>query len=434
MKPFAWLGQLFNRLTSPDRLGRARVVHSGRTPAGIYVDAQTALKNATVFACVQYLSRTPAQLPWRVMRELPGGGAEVVDSNPADFLIHKRPNPEMGSFTFRQTLMTWALLHGNGYAEIQRDNRGAPYALWPLHPNRVTPRRDLDGVLYYEVRDPQGGSVDVQARDMLHIRGFGDGVVGVGIVEFAAETIGWARATEIFGATFFGEGMNPSMVITTEGALTVPAMDQLRKELDRLYKGPKGSRTAIFDKKTTATKLSQTPDESQFIETMQHQVEEICRWFGVPPHKVMHLLRATFSNIEHQAIEVVVDTITPWVKIWEEEADYKLFGANRQGLFTKMNLKGLLRGDSASRVALYKGLFELGAMSTNDVCAAEDLNPVGPQGDQRFVSTNLISLKEAGKPKPPPPAPPVAPKPGEGADPPDDPKPAPAPDPARAAA
>jgi hypothetical protein len=34
----------------------------------------------------------------------------------------------------------------------------------------------------------------------------------------------------------------------------------------------------------------------------------------VPPHKVMHLLRATFSNIEHQSIEVVVDSVTPWAR------------------------------------------------------------------------------------------------------------------------
>ena len=65
----------------------------------------------------------------------------------------------------------------------------------------------------------------------------------------------------------------------------------------------------------TFNKISSDPEQAQFTEVRQHQVEEICRWFGVPPHKVQHLLRATFSNIEHQAIEVVVDTITPWVKV-----------------------------------------------------------------------------------------------------------------------
>ena len=61
-------------------------------------------------------------------------------------------------------------------------------------------------------------------------------------------------------------------------------------------------------------RASTDPNDAQFIETRQHQIEEICRWFGVPPHKVMHMLRATFSNIEHQSIEVVVDSITPWAK------------------------------------------------------------------------------------------------------------------------
>jgi len=149
---------------------------------------------------------------------------------------------------------------------------------------------------------------------------------------------------------------------------------------------------------------------------MQHQVEAICRWFAVPPHKVMHLLRAHFTNIEHQSIEVVVDSITPWAKIWEEEADYKLFGANRQNLHTKMNLRGLMRGDNASRAAYYKTMFELG-VTINQILAFEDMAGIGADGDVQFVSNNVQTLERAiaGAPKPaavraeaPDPDPPVA--------------------------
>lgn len=411
-----WFGRVLNRIGGGEPATSSRIIHTGRTSAGVYVDSDTALKNDTVWACVQYLSRTVAQLPWHVMRELPNGGGDVVPTNPADYLIHTRPNKEMGSFTFRQTLMGWALTRGNGYAEIERDNRGAPYALWPIHPDRVTPRRDMDGALYYEVRG-RSDAVDIGAMDMLHIRGFGDGPVGFNVIEYAAQSIGWAQATEIFGATFFGEGMNPSGIIETQKGLTPAAMDILRDEVDRLYKGPKGKRTAIFDAGMSFKKLATNPDEAQFIESMQHQVDAICRWFGVPPHKVQHLLRATFSNIEHQSIEVVVDSITPWVKVWEEEADYKLFGANRQNLYTKMNLRGLMRGDNASRAAFYKTMFELG-MTMNQIMAAEDMNGIGPDGDKRFVSNNVQPLELALRPPAPvaAPADPLAPPPEDDAD------------------
>lgn len=411
MKKTPFMRQVLNRIFG-EPITTSRIISTGRTAAGIYVDADTALKNATVWACIQYLSRAVAQLPWRVMKEKANGGGETVTSHPADWLIHKRPNPEIGSFNFRQTMMGWALTRGNAYAEIQRDNRGAPYALWPIHPNRVMPRRDEQGTLYYEVWNRDGVS-ELAAMDMFHIKGFGDGPVGFNVIEYAAQSIGWAQATEMFGATFFGEGMNPSGLVETTKGLTIEALEVLRGELDRLYKGPKGKRTAILDSGMTFKKLATNPDEAQFIESMQHQVEVICRWFGVPPHKVMHLLHAHFTNIEHQSIEVVVDTVTPWVKIWEEEADYKLFGAaNRQGFYTKMNLRGLLRGDSVSRAALYKAMFELG-MSMNQIMEAEDMGGIGPDGDVRFVSNNVQTLERAIRGPVAPPSPPVTPPAGE---------------------
>lgn len=390
------LAGVWNRLTQAAQVGVRRVINFGRTDAGVRVDADSALKTATVWACVQYLSRQIAQLSWRVYREAPDGGLTPAPTQPADWLLHKRPNREMGSFTFRQTMMGWAVRWGNAYAEIERDNRGAAYALWPLHPTRVKPMRDQAGVLFYRVWNPDTSYVDMDAADVLHIRGFGDGEIGVNVIEYASQSIGWAQATEIFGSSFFAQGMNPSGIVEVQKALSPEAMKLLRKDLGEIYKGPKGERTAILDAGMKFNKVATAPNDAQFIETRQHQVEEICRWFGVPPHKVMHLLRSTFGNIEQQSIEVVVDSLTPWVKIWEEEADYKLFGVqNRMGFCTKMNLKSLLRGDSAARAQFYKNLWGIGGITINGILRGEDENPIGPAGDVRFVPVNYTTLDRA---------------------------------------
>jgi HK97 family phage portal protein len=387
------------RATTPSEQPMApRIIFTGRTPAGVYVDADIALKNATVWACVQYLSRAVAQLPWRVMREEERGG-KVAPNHPADWLLHKRPCPDMGAFSWRQGMLGQALLRGNAYAEIERDNRGLPYALWPLHPDRVCVRRDAGGALVYEVWN-RGGNVVLQAMDVFHLRGFGDGPVGYSVIEYAAQSIGWAQATELFGSSFFADGMNPSGIVKLKTGMSPEGLELLKENIARLYSGPRGKRTAVLDAGMDFEKITTTPEDGQFIETRQHQVEEICRWFGVPPHKVMHLLRATFSNIEHQAIEVVVDSVTPWVRTFEEEADYKLFGPqNRQGFYTKMNLRALLRGDNASRAAFYKALFEVGALSPNEIRDLEDMDGIGDLGDQRFRSQNLAPLdpEEAAK-------------------------------------
>lgn len=402
----AWRGMVNLAKTTLTPPQVSRIPRSGRTPAGVYVNADEALKNATVWACIRFLCNSVAQVPWRVNRQMPDGSRQMVTTSPVDRLLNRRPSPDMGAFTFREAMLGFALRYGNAYAEIERDARGAAVALWPIHPDRVRVRRESDNRLVYDVSQPSyyfwgdttpapGALVTLEASDVYHLRGFGEGPVGFNVIEYAAQSIGWARATEIFGATYFGEGMNPSVIVTKPTKLTPEGFDELRRELKRIYEGPRGERAFIADNGMTVEKLSTEPNDAQFIETRQHQVEEICRWFGVPPHKVMHLLRATFSNIEHQSIEVVVDSVTPWCKRFEEEADYKLFGDNRLGLYTKMDLRGLMRGDSQARAAFYQKLWQMGALSPNGILALEDENGIGPNGDYHFVPANYVTLERA---------------------------------------
>jgi HK97 family phage portal protein len=381
-----------------------RIFTGRRGAAGVYVDQDTALKNATVWACITYLSRTVAQLPWRVMVDRPRGAARAP-SHPVDYLIHRRPNAEMSSFTWRETMVGWACRYGNAVAEIVTDGRGIPIALWPLHPSRVTfERDDQTGELLYNVRGPGGEQVILMPEQVFHLRGFGEGAVGLDVISYAAESLGWAQATELFGATYFGNGIQPSgMIAMPQGVKMTPAAKaELERELEDKHRGAsRKHRIIVTDQGMDFKKFSETPENAQFIETRQHQIEEICRWFGVPPHKVMHLLRSTFSNIEHQSIEVVVDSITPWVLRVEQEADFKFFGQNRQGLFTKMDLKGLLRGDFKSRQEGLQIMRRNGVINANQWCRLEDMDEIGPQGDLYIVEGNMTTLERLAMPPEP---------------------------------
>ena len=398
---------LNRREISPATPESTRVVFFGSTPAGVHIDGDSMLKNPVVWACVQYLTKSIGQLPWRVMRPTGDGrGNTLATTNLVDWLLHKRPNDEMGAMTFRQTLVASALTRGNGYAEIQRDLSDRPIALWPIAADRVTPMRAKlgdqwpVGTLFYRIQN-DGLYTDMDAMDIFHLRGFPgpDGVVGLDVVSYAAQTIGWAQAAELFGATFFGEGMNPAGVVEVDGALKPDALTRLKAQFMDLFKGVrKSNRTAFLDKGQKWTRISTPPNDAQFLETMQHQIEAICRFFGVPPHKVQHMLRATFSNIEHQSIEVVVDSIAPWARLLEEEADFKLFGRfNRQGFYTKIFLQGLMRGDAKARGEFYRLMFQTGAFSPNMILELEDINPIGPKGDKHMIQSQFTTLERIGE-------------------------------------
>lgn len=389
--PRMWIG------TRDDDTATVRIVPVLNTTAGVRMDPDQALTNATVWACVTYLSRMVAQLPWRVMQAQENGTARRAPTHPLSYLLGTRPNREMGSFTFRETMVGWAVRRGNAVAEIQRDARGIPVALWPIHPSRVDFLRDDAGELRYKVTTGDS-SVLLRGEDVFHLRGYGEGAVGLDVVSYAAESIGWAQATELFGSAFFGNGANASGFLYAPGKLSPDAYKNIERKLKDKHGGPKkANRTMIVDGGMKFERASTDPNDAQFIETRQHQIEEICRWFGVPPHKVMHMLRATFSNIEHQSIEVVVDSITPWAKRIEEEGDFKLFGQNRKGFFNKLDLNGLQRGDFKSRQEGLQIQRRNGVINANEWRRLEDMNEIGPDGDKYIVEGNMMALSQVGQ-------------------------------------
>ena len=402
------LSTRFQALVKRDDPVTSRIVSTGRTTGGEVITADTALRQSTVWACLKFLSQTVAQLPWRVMVD-GATGTQQVRGHAVHRLLSVRPNPEMGPFSFKETMTWWAAQYGNAVAEIQWNNRGEPLALWPIHPARIEFKRDSDGNSVYEIWSGGSARSVLRGDQVFHLRGYGDGPVGLNVMAYAAESIGWARATEVFGAAYFGNGTAPSGILKSKGKLSVDGLKNLKDELRTIYSGAKNSaKTMVLDVDMDFQPLSVSPATSQLIETRQHQVEEICRWFGVPPHKVMHLLRATFSNIEHQSIEVVVDSITPWALRLEEEADYKLFGSNRPGFYTKLDLKGLLRGDYKSRQEGLQIMRRNGVINADEWRALEDMNPIGKGGDIYIVEGNMTRLEKVGEKMDPPP--PVEPR------------------------
>lgn len=403
-----WFERIFaiRKATEPQHPDDKRFWQSPKTAGGVVVNPDTAVTVAAVWACLRYLSQTVAVLPWHVMQD-GDKGAEVQKTHPFDRLLYKRPNPEWSSFQFRETLTHWALRWGNGYAEIERDVLGRPIALWPIHPDRVQIKRNLETrALYYEVSNGVDGKSFLAPEEMFHIRGFGEGPVGVNVIEYAAQSIGWAKAAQIFGAAFFGNGATPTTVVMNKNPISLEALELQRKEFENLYKGPwRSNKTAFLDNEAEIKSIGVDAQKSQLIQTHQHLIEEICRWFGVPPHKISHLLRATFSNIEHQAIEVVVDSVSPWVKRFEDEADYKLFGRNPFKYYTKMNMRALLRGDTNTRISYYEGMIRIGAYSPNRVLELEDENTIGPDGDIHTMQSQNVTLERIRKDSEDPPEP-----------------------------
>lgn len=373
------------------------------TASGISVTPETALSTTAVFACIRVLAESVASLPLIMYRRLDARSKEKAPDHPLYTLLHNQPNPEMTSLEFRETLMGHLGGWGNAYADIELDGSGRVMALWPLLPNKIEKisRENGELIYHYRVPDSVGGEVrKLRGEQVFHLRGLGsNGIVGYSPIQLHRQAIGLAQATEAFGASFFGNGALPGLVLEHPGELSKDAHDRLTESWNEAHSGiNRAHRMAILEEGMKVEKIGIPPEDAQFIQTRKFQVNEIARIYRIPPHFVGDLEHATFSNIEHQGIEFVVHTLRPWLVRWEQSIWSKLLlPRERDEFFAEFNADGLLRGDIASRYTAYATGRNGGWLSRNDIREKENMNSI-PGGDDYLTPLNMTQLTaEAGE-------------------------------------
>jgi HK97 family phage portal protein len=399
--------------SDPARNPSGIIVLPQRT-GGVRVTEETALTLGAFWACVRVITETLAGLPWGVCRGRGDGGIDRLQGNPINWLLNVQANPEVPAFQFRETILGHALTWGNGYAEIERDPLGRPVWLWGIAPDRVLPSRE-QGRIVYKVKNPNGTDTILEPDDMFHLRGLGfDGLVGYSIVRLFARSIGTGIALEESVATLFANDATPGGILRHPSRLSPEASSKLRESWQRRHAGPYNRRTvAVLEEGLDWKQIGLPPEDLQLLEQRQFTPVEICRICRVPPHKIADLTRATFSNIEHQSIEFVNDTLRPWAERLETEANVKLFGrTNRGTLETEIDLRELKRGDMNAQMQFVNQMMGWGIFSVNDGREYLGLNGIGKDGDKRFVPMNYQLLEAAGA-QPPPPAGKPAPADGD---------------------
>jgi HK97 family phage portal protein len=367
---------------------------SNRNPSGVKVDAETALRSTVVLACIRVLSTSVAGLPFHLYRRLPGGGKEIAREHPLYRLLHTQPNSWQTSFEWREQMMLHLLSHGFALDEKVYAG-GAISEIVPLHPSRVKTEQLENNRLRYTYREASGSSTVYTQDAVMSVRGMSDdGVNGMSMIELARDAIGLARALEIHGATFFGNGARPGVILSTDQMLSPEAAENTRNQWERAHRGAdRAHKTAVLQGGLKVNELGGNNQEAQYLEARRFAVEECCRIFSVPPHLVGDLTRSSFSNIEQQSLDFLTNGLMPYLRRIESSIARDLLEGDDE-YFAEFDTRGVLRADAAGRGSYYNTLWNLGVLSVNEIRSLENLNPV-ESGDVRFVQLNMTTLDKA---------------------------------------
>lgn len=364
-------------------------------PEGMDLSMDATLQLSVVWACIDAITKAIASCHWHVF-DLVDGQRVYRPNDSLDYILNTRPNADMTAIGWREAMLYAGLTWGNAFSEIVRDGAGRVVELWPLVPDRVNVRREetYPYTLFYEYVQPSGSSIRLDARKVFHLRGPSlDGLMGENIIARAAKAIALSMAAERFSLSYFANGTVVGGVLEFPRTMDKGTYDRLKKDWDEKRSGPAHAhKPIILEGGAKFTSIANDPAASQLVESRKFQLEEICRWYGVPLHKVQHIDRATFNNIEHLGMEFTRDAVTPWAQRLKQEGDYKLFptrGPNRQ---TDIDTARLSQGDFKTRMEAYQIGRRMGVYSANDILKKEGENAIGPEGDVRIVETNMTPL------------------------------------------
>lgn len=383
------LRSIENPLVPLSAFQMSRFMDGAGSASGVHVTETSALKMSAVWRAVNLLAGTGGALPLKTYRR--GTFDEV------DVPVMSDPHPDLTAFEVAELRWVHLLLWGNSYAQKLKNGAGQVAELWPLPPSRVKVGRvaptsaNPTGKVFKLGEDDRQYTRD----DILHIPGLGyDGITGVSPIRLATQAIGLGLAAEEYASKLYSSGSLLSGILQTEQRLQQDDADRLKVNWKQKVTGlDNAHEIAVLDNGAKFQPVSMPAVDAQMIESRRFQVQEVSRWYGIPPHLLGDVTGSTSwgTGIEQQSIGLVVYTLRPWLVRIEQRLSREVALPSKPDVYVKHKVEGLLRGDSKARGEFYRVMREIGAFSANDILRLEDMPPVA-HGDTRLQPLNMAPL------------------------------------------
>jgi len=374
-----------------------------------YITPEVAVRVSSIFAVCRFIGQGIGVMPIHLHRTGPDGRKTPFRpaSGNVGYTITKQPNSWQTQFDFMSLQAYWTALHGNGFARILPGERGWMTTLIPMHPTRVKVEQLPDYSIRYQFLQEGGGWVPLRQDEVLHWKWMSEnGLWGMAPSEVCSTSIGLARQLDVAATAYWKNGARPDFVIQTEEKLDEGAIQELSNQFREMYGGANRGAPAVMTKKMQLVPMqSNSMEQSQYQQLRDAILPDICRHWGVPSTLLGDHKMARYSNPEQEHLSAQVWCLLPWQRRMEGPFDMALQRVYGEDVYVKLDNRGLLRGDSASRASLYQSLFNMSAITPNEVRDREDFAPLeDPAADLTFMQLGFSTLANAAAAAEAPPA------------------------------
>lgn len=344
-----------------------------------------AMHQSPFFAAVNLISSSIGQMHWEVK-------SKVDEDIPDNFYVDNLfKDALLTQFTMTKNMIKDVLLHGNGFAYINRDQKGMPVSLTYLPFGDVTIMYNpINRTLFYQV--PRLGKSLVEPINIIHINMYSeDGIHGKSILTFAGNTIKLSGNAEKAATDFFASGMSVNGVLSTDVPRLTKDQRQVIAEAWLNSQVGRGSGIAVLENGMKYQPVASNSKDGQLLETRVFNIQEVARWFNISPVLLGDLTKTSYNNLEQAQLQLVTNTLAPFVQCLEQELNRKLILPKDQAkYYIDIVEEDIIKQDKQSQVNYLSTLVNTGIISRNEARKQLGFGPV-EGGDELTVSYTDIN-------------------------------------------
>lgn len=367
--------------------------------SGTRVSPDTVMNLSAVWACATRTSQLVASLPSALYMKGPEDSRETVNDPIAEVLTVS-PNREQTAFEFWEGVVAQLLIRGNAPSELLKIGDRV-VGLRPLI--NATPDVRQGALVRWSYLD-RGKVEYLPPEKVFNIPGFSTGGgLGMSAVRAGVNSFGAALAADETSSSFFSNAMQPGAVVTWEGGgPTAEQQGKLTALLERFTGSKKAGKAMVLPPHAKYSPITLSPEDAQLLETRRYAVEDICRWFGVPPVIIGHSAEGQTmwgTGVEAIMLSWLTTGINPLLKRIEKRILKDLVPAGkRQSWYFEFNREAVLQMDSQAKGAFMSMMGASGTMTANERRKLLNLpRHKDPNADALLAQTALSPLEFLGR-------------------------------------
>lgn len=342
------------------------------TGAPTVTDVRRALCHAAVWACTSIKTKNIASLPIDEVRYITRAGRKLREPAPALSPVIRNPSALVTRRQWTHQLGWSMFTDGNAFGLVVDESGGKPTQIELVDPATATRRRVENGRKKADIAGETHEAFPF--GDLWHVAGemlAAGSPFALSPVEHAGRSVGTALKAEDFGGGFFARGAVPPALLRPE---TDPGAEGAKAMKQAFVNAAAGREPVVLPKTVGYDRIAVDPDDSQFIDLMRFEIEQVCRFFGVPPSMVYAAVSGqsvTYANVTDADLQFLKHTLSYPIDLIEDALSDLLPDAR----VVRLNRDAILRADTTKRYQAHAVALKHKWRTINEVRTLEDEEP-----------------------------------------------------------